>query len=56
LARLSFDPLWAQTHIIDTLRYRFTDPATNSNLANCTMYISDITPSSDANDTYLPAG
>ena len=48
-------PLWAQTHIIDTLRYRFTDPSTNSNLASCTMYISDNTPSSDANDTYVPA-
>jgi len=48
-------PAWTGTQIVDTLRYRFIDPATNSNLANCTLYITDLTPSSDADDTYVPA-
>lgn len=48
-------PAWAQTQIVDTLRYRFIDPATNSNLANCILYITDVTPSSDSNNTYVPS-
>ena len=42
-------PLWAGTSIVDTLRYRFNDE-----LANCTLYVTDVTPSADSNTTYAP--
>lgn len=42
-------PLWAGTAIVDTLRYRFNDE-----LANCTLYITDVTPSADSTTTYAP--
>lgn len=43
-------PLWAGSAIVDTLKYRF-----NGEAANCTLYVTDVTPSADGSTTYTPA-
>ena len=43
-------PLWAGSAIVDMLKYRFNDE-----LANCTLYVTDVTPSADGSTTFTPA-